>query len=199
MGYWRLLWCSRGLHGLTWIGCWSRYRQLVGLSSLVSCYQPGQSHFFHQEAQQSYVSFRISWTLLILSSGSPWCKNKSVKIWVDNSASVFIWNKGYSTSCNISTTLVIAIAKVAAGLGCAVDICKITRCSNISATLADHLSKANFRQFRSLAAQNFLNFPLEPSWIPSSLLRWIENPKEDDKLGDNILIELSSKLQVLGV
>lgn len=137
--------------------------------------------------------------LLILSSGSTWCKNKSVKIWVDNSASVFIWNKGYSTSCNISTTLVIAIAKVATGLGCAVDICKITRCSNISATLADHLSKANFRQFRSLAAQNFLNFPLEPSWIPSSLLRWIENPKEDDKLGDNILIELSSKLQVLGV
>ena len=137
--------------------------------------------------------------LLILSSGHSWCKNRPVKIWVDNAASVFIWQKGYSTSCALSTTLVIAISKLAAGLGCAVDICKITRCSNTFATLADHLSKANFNQFRSLANQHNIPLPIEPAWIPPSLLKWIENPKEDDKLGDNILSDLSSKLLILGV
>jgi len=40
-----------------------------------------------------------------------------INIWVNNSASVFIWKKGYSNSCALSTTLVIAISTVAAGLG----------------------------------------------------------------------------------
>ena len=136
--------------------------------------------------------------LLILSSGHSWCKNKSIKIWVDNSASVFIWQKGYSTTCALSTTLVIAINKIATGLGCQVDICKITRCSNVFATLADHLSKANFGQFRSLAGQNNISLPLELAYIPSTLLRWVQNPTEDDLLGDKILHELSAKQLILG-
>ena len=158
----------------------------------------GRSTSSTRKLNRAMSALELVGPLLILSSGCNWCKNKSVKIWVDNAASVFIWRKGYSTSCELSTTLVIATAKVAAGLGCAVDICKITRCSNLYATLADHLSKANFRQFRDLATQNYLDMPLEPSWIPISLLRWIENPKEDDQLGDKILKDLSSKLLVLG-
>jgi len=158
----------------------------------------GRSTSSNRKLNRAMSALELVGPLLILSSGCTWCKNKSIKIWVDNSASVFIWKKGYSTSCELSTTLVIAIAKVAAGLGCAVDICKITRCSNVFATLADHLSKANFAQFRSLASKNYLDMPLEPSLIPNSLLRWIDNPKEDDQLGDKILNDLSSKLLVLG-
>ena len=43
-----------------------------------------------------------------------------VRIWVDNIGSVKIWKKGYSNSCNLCTTLVTAIATVAASLGCRV-------------------------------------------------------------------------------
>lgn len=136
--------------------------------------------------------------LLVLAGGHSWCKNRPIRIWVDNSASVFIWKKGYSTSCGLSTTLVNAIARVASGLGCNVDICKITRCSTPLATLADHLSKASFKKFRSLAALNNISLPLDLAWIPHPLLQWIENPLEDDYLGDKILSALSRRSLVLG-
>ena len=46
-----------------------------------------------------------------------------------HAGSVGIWRKGYSNYCRLSTTIVKAISVVAAGLGCKVDIVKITRCS----------------------------------------------------------------------
>jgi len=121
-----------------------------------------------------------------------------INIWVNNSASVFIWKKGYSNSCALSTTLVIAISTVAAGLGCSVDLNKITRCSTSFATLADHLSKASFSQFWSLAREQHIDLPLGPAWVPASLLKWIDNPVEDDNLGDKILSDLSKRTLILG-
>ena len=158
----------------------------------------GRATSSNRKLSRAMSALELIGPLLILSSGHSWCKNKSIKIWVDNSASVFIWQKGYSTTCALSTTLVIAINKIATGLGCQVDICKITRCSNVFATLADHLSKANFGQFRSLAGQNNISLPLELAYIPSTLLRWVQNPTEDDLLGDKILHELSAKQLILG-
>ena len=56
--------------------------------------------------------------LLAVSAGFDLCKGNPVKVWVDNSSSVGIWKKGYSTTYALSTTLVMALATVASGLGC---------------------------------------------------------------------------------
>ena len=42
--------------------------------------------------------------------------------WVDNSGSVRIYQKGYSTKCNLCCTMITAIHDVASALGCEVDI-----------------------------------------------------------------------------
>ena len=137
--------------------------------------------------------------LATLAAGFSWCKSNYVNIWVDNAASVFIWQKGYSTSCPLSTTLVVAIAKVAAGLCCSVELSKVTRCSSPLASMADALSKADFPRFRVIADANNIVMPLDAAWVPRSLLLWVNNPVPDDSLGDNILRDLASRTAVLGL
>ena len=137
--------------------------------------------------------------LLVVAGGYNWTKNHPINIWVDNAASVFIWEKGYSRSCPLSNTLVTAIASVAAGLGCNVKLSKISRCSTPLASMADALSKCNFHKFWNIAEENNIPLPIEQSWIPPSLLAWINNPTADDSLGDKILHDLSRRTLVLGI
>ena len=158
----------------------------------------GRATSSNRKLNRAMSALELVGPLLAVSSGFSFCKNRPINIWVDNSASVFIWKKGYSNSCALSTTLVIAISTVAAGLGCSVDLNKITRCSTSFATLADHLSKASFSQFWSLAREQHLDLPLGPAWVPASLLKWIDNPVEDDNLGDKILSDLSKRTLILG-
>ena len=138
--------------------------------------------------------------LITISSGYSWCRNNPVRIWVDNAGSVFIWKKGYSSSCLLSSTLVRAIARVAAGLGCRVDITKITRCSTPLADMADALSKCAFTRFWDLSkSAGFSSLPIDPAWIPSALVSWVNDPIPDDNLRDKILFELAKRTLVLGV
>ena len=146
---------------------------------------------------RSMSALELVGPLLALSSGYQWCKNTAVKIWVDNSSSVFIWKKGYSTSCELSTTLVKAISYVATGLGCSVDLVKITRCSTSLAEMADALSKAAFPKFWALA-QDHPRIPRAPAWVPPALLLWISNPVYDEQLGHKILQQVSLRTTVLG-
>ena len=137
--------------------------------------------------------------LLTVSSGYSWCKNTPVRIWVDNAGSVFIWKKGYSTSCELSTTLVKAIAHVASGLGCRVDLVKISRCSTPMASMADALSKGAFTRFWNLARSDEVHkMCLEPAWVPSALLQWISSPSYDLDLGHKILTQIAEKTKILG-
>ena len=137
--------------------------------------------------------------LLVVSGGYNWTKNRPINIWVDNAASVFIWEKGYSRSCPLSTTLVSAIATVAAGIGCEVHLTKITRCSTPLASMADALSKCSFDKFWELANQEEVPLPINQSWTPPALLSWINKPIPDDHLGDKILQDLSKRTLVLGI
>ena len=114
-------------------------------------------------------------------------RNSAVKFWVDNAGSVFIWQKGYSMSCDLSTTLVTALATVAANLGCRVEIAKILRCSTPLAAMSDALSKADFRRFRELSRSEGLSLPLEPLRAPLELRRWLEDPRPDWDLGSRLL------------
>ena len=137
--------------------------------------------------------------LLGLSAAAHFCRGGAVRFWVDNAGSVFIWRKGYSTSCPLSTTIVTAIACVAAGLGCRVELVKIGRCSTPSAHMADALSKGDFKRFRRWAnADDDVQLPFEPLKVPEALLRWVLHPSPDWELGGKILRELSLQGPVLG-
>ena len=135
--------------------------------------------------------------LLVISAGHSWCKLNHVRVWVDNMASVVIYRKGYSSSCRLSTTLVKAISTVAIGIGCRLEVKKITRCSTPLASMADALSKGKFARFRQVAKSNKLEMPLEMAWVPLAVKQWIVNPVEDDLLGHKILLELSEHMNVL--
>ena len=117
-------------------------------------------------------------------------RDRSVVIWVDNSGSVAIWAKGYSTSCALSNTLVKAMAHVAAAIGCRLFISKITRCSTTSASLADLLSKGRVREFRIAADAAHLQFGMSPASIPPELLLWVHDPAPDTSLGPRLLSSL---------
>ena len=137
--------------------------------------------------------------LLALASGYSWCRNMPVRIHVDNAGSVFIWKKGYSTRCDLSTTLVKAIAFVAAGIGCRVDLVKITRCSTPLADMADALSKGAFSRFWAITRSTpHVKMNLEPAWVPPALLKWISAPCYDEDLGHKILQQMAGKTEVLG-
>ena len=128
--------------------------------------------------------------LIAVSAGHAWCRGRPVRIWVDNSGSVNIWKKGYSSSCDLCTTLVKAISCVAAALGCRLTIEKITRCSSPGAVMADALSKADFLLFRRTALEAQWPLMVAPAAIPASVLCWVANPVPDEDLGSVILADL---------
>jgi len=130
--------------------------------------------------------------LACLASGAEWCRGRALRFWVDNSGSVRIWQKGYSSSCALCTTLVKAMGTVAAALGTKVEVAKIRRCSNTGAKMADALSKAEFREFFALSDNN--NWPVqqEAATVSKAILQWVGNPCEDDDLGSKILLELQA-------
>ena len=123
---------------------------------------------------------------------------RDIRIWVDNIGSVRIWRKGYSNSCGLSTTLVSAMAAVAAALGCRVFVEKVARCSSAPAVMADALSKAAFGKFREAAAAADWPLRLEPAWIPPALLHWVANPTDEADLGLRILGDLQPRTALLG-
>jgi hypothetical protein len=135
--------------------------------------------------------------LIVIAAGADWCANSHVTCWVDNAGSVAIWEKGYSTKCRLSSTLVTTIAAVAAAIGCSLHITKITRCSNTGVVLADALSKGEFVQARAVARKSSWPLEQEPARLPVSLLRWIAKPLPSDDLSAHILAELASNRPVL--
>jgi len=123
----------------------------------------------------------------------------AVVFFVDNAGSVCIWQKGYSSSCPLASTLVAAMAAVAAGIGATVCVEKITRCSDPGTVMADALSKSAFGKFWEAATATDWALPPEPEAVPRSILRWLANPLPDEDLGTKILKELSQTVPMLGL
>ena len=69
----------------------------------------------------------------------------------------------------------------------------IARCSTREADAADALSKCDMERFVRLAPEA----DVEPQEVPGALLRWLENPLPDRRLGDRILKQLAKKYEVL--
>jgi hypothetical protein len=130
--------------------------------------------------------------LVCISAGRKYCRLAPVRVWVDNAGSIGVWRKGYSTSCALCTTIVTAIGRIAAAIGCTFTVDKITRCSTTGAILADELSKGRFAAFRAKLPPQWA-LDAEPAWIPPAILKWIHNPVADPGLGDAILRDMSLK------
>jgi hypothetical protein len=131
--------------------------------------------------------------LIAIAAGAQEFANTHVTCWVDNAGSVAIWNKGYSTKCRLSSTIVTSINAIAAAIGCTFHIQKITRCSNAAAATADALSKAQFALARQYSP--FLN--VAPAAIPASLVQWVDRPNPTDDLAHLVLTEISKNMPVL--
>jgi hypothetical protein len=136
--------------------------------------------------------------LICIAAGASWCQNRHVRVWVDNAGSVIIWKKGYSTRCELCTTLVKAISTVAAGIGCVFTVEKIRRCSSPGAAMADSLSKADFNGFRRTALEYKWPLAVAPARVPAALLAWLANPVKDDDLGVRIIKDIKTDIAVLG-
>jgi hypothetical protein len=138
-------------------------------------------------------------SLLRVSAGHVFCRGCTVRVWVDNIGAVKIWEKGYSLSCGICTTIVKAIGTVAAGIGCRFAIEKITRCSTPGAEMADVLLKADFDRFRRTGLASGWPLTVGPATVPRQLLGWLADPKVDEDLGRRLLCEIAEQGPVLGL
>jgi len=136
--------------------------------------------------------------LAVVAAAPDICRGQPVRVWVDNAGSVKIWEKGYSSSCGLCTTIVKAAASVAAALDCRLEVHKVRRCSSPGAVMADALSKGDFRRFRAAAAAAGGCPAVEPAAVPRALRRWLVRPKPDDELGQRILLELAHGTPLLG-
>ena len=138
-------------------------------------------------------SWELLGPLLTLVCGGNRLTGKQVEVFVDNSGSVRVWNKGWSTVCDLCNTVLVALHQVSTALCCELFLTNIGRCSNDESNAADALSKCDM--------DRFLKFMPEantvPEEVPAALLRWIENPVPDRKLGQNIIKEMKEKFQLV--
>ena len=95
----------------------------------------------------------------------------------------------------LCTTLALAIQEVAESINCELEIAKIKRCSNVQASAADAISKAEWRRFRQLMP----GATPEPAKVPLTLLCWVQNHVEDCTLGEKILREMGVRRDILGL
>ena len=94
----------------------------------------------------------------------------------------------------VVSTVAMAIHEVSEALNCNLVMTKVGRCSSKETVIADCLSKADFKKFYELMPER----KPSPARIPAALLRWINNPVEDTKLGHKILKEMAQYTMVLG-
>ena len=151
-----------------------------------------------KKLSQKMSALELVGPLICLASRPDVVRNSAVRIFVDNSGSVRIWEKGYSNRCSLCTSLVSAIGTVAAALGCQVAIDKVARCSSPGSLLADALSKAAFVKFHDIASVNAWPLAVEPGWVPPSILRWIASPSNVGDLGEDVLLDIWLRHHVLG-
>ncbi len=149
-----------------------------------------------KKVSRKMAALELIGPLLAVTAAAALCKGKPIKFWVDNQGSCGIWKHGYSNSCKLSNTIVKAIATIGAALGSRIDICKVRRCSNAGAAMADAISKADWGRFK---AEGGSALNLEPARVPKSLLKWAVKPVVDDELGSKIVKDLAREIPILGL
>ena len=112
---------------------------------------------------------------------------------IDNQGTVSISKKGYSLKCTTTDSLLRACNYVAVQLSAKAYIKKIRRCSSSTAKIADAISKGDWPSRDLLHADR----ELDPSTIPTSLVRWLDNPVPTINLGPRVVKELQAKWGII--
>ena len=138
-------------------------------------------------------ALELSGQLIGICAGSHILRNQTAVGRVDNAGSVRIFEKGYSTSCKLSNTLVKTIHQVTMGLNIRYFMEKVTRCTTDGAIAADAISKSDWCRLR----RHMPEHTERPAKVPEALLDWIHNPCEDLLLGQKILNEMAKECLIV--
>ncbi len=134
-------------------------------------------------------ALELTGPLLVLAAGARQVRGLELRFWVDNQGSCNIWKHGYSNACRLSTTVVKAIAEVAAGLGCRIDIQKVTRCSSAErGWRRPYLKQTSGGSGQSRVSGQPSGPTRRPCCGPCWL--WVARPVVEDELGTRILREM---------
>ena len=112
-------------------------------------------------------------------------------IYCDNAGASCSFRKG-SSKCAYSWTVLKALDDVASGTTFLVSITKTRRCSGIGETIADIIAKGSIGNLDSMGISS-------PSWLRPSrvLMDWIKKPFVTPSLGHDLLLEMSSYMDVV--
>ena len=78
------------------------------------------------------------------------------------------------------------------GLGASMTVEKIRRCSDTFSRAADYLSKGKVEEFKFLMPDRN-----QPEKVPDAIITWLKDPREDSRLGAEILLEISDRVEVV--
>ena len=119
-------------------------------------------------------------------------RNNNIRISTDNVGFADSYNKG-SSSCPYTYTVCKALHHVAEALNMGIQVRWTPRTSGPGERVADHLSKGKFKEAFTEAP----SFATGPSYIPRTLLAWLENPSKSRLLGQAMVEEMSDYTRVL--
>ena len=153
----------------------------------------GWSSYDGKNLAHKLSAWELLGPLLTLVCGGNRLSGKQVQVFVDNSGSVALWEKGWSTVCDLCNTILVALHQVSTALACDLFLTNIGRCSTREAEAADALSKCDMRRF----LDNMPEANIAPDKVPGALLKWIENPVPDRQLGGRIILEMTNKWHLI--
>ena len=119
-------------------------------------------------------------------------RNNNIRVASDNIGFVLATRKG-NCRCKFTLTIIMALNHVAEGLNSGLEVVKTPRVSGPGEKVADHLSKGRFED----AFSEDPSFRAEPSFIPRTLISWLQKPVETRLLGQAILEEMSDYTEIL--
>ena len=119
-------------------------------------------------------------------------RNNNVRVSTDNVGFAECFRKG-SSSCPYTYSACKALYHIARALNAEILVRWTPRISGPGERVADNLSKGKFAE----AFQEASNFSPSPSYIPRTLVAWLENPVKTRLLGQAMVEEMSDYTEVL--
>ena len=129
--------------------------------------------------------------LATVAGNAKMLRGRAVRVFTDNAGLYQAFNKAHSRD-PYCYTVMMALKDCCRYLGIKVSVCWTPRCSSEGEEVADHLSKARFREAGEVAG-----VPVELQKVPMTLLKWLERPSVSRLLGYAMLEEMSGDMEIL--
>ena len=156
------------------------------------------AHIQQNKKNESGVKFARKLSLLegvaalaTVAGNARLLRGRAVRIFTDNAGLYQAFNKAHSRD-PYCYTVMVALKDLCRYLGMRVSVCWTPRCSSDGEAVADHLSKARFKEAGEVAGVE-----VKLVDVPRTLLKWLERPSISRVLGYAILAELEQEMEVL--